>query len=215
MTKILGLTGGIASGKSTVGNYLRSLGALFIDADKVARDVMRAGSPVVDKIREAFGDSVIREDGEIHRENLGKLVFASPGKRKQLDTIVQGEIRKEIIAQRDELLQKEPPLLVLDIPLLYEQEYEAEVDTVMVVYVIQRKQKDRLMKRDPHLTEDEALNRIYSQIPISEKVKRADIVIDNNGSIPDTLTQVKDWVRLNVPEINLENRSYYRGFSDF
>ena len=203
MTKILGLTGGIASGKSTVSKYFASLNIPIIDADLVAREVMRAGSPAVKDIREQFGEEVLLENGEINREYLGELVFTYPEKRKQLNEIVQGRIRTEIADQTKALLEKNPPLIILDIPLLYEETYETEVDEVMVVYVDVDVQKERLLKRNTDLTEEDALNRILSQIPLAEKAKLADILIDNNGTIEQTLAQVKDWLKTTAPEIEV------------
>lgn len=203
MTKILGLTGGIASGKSTVSKYFSSLNIPIIDADTVARDVMRAGSPVVKEIREHFGEEVVLENGEINRDYLGKLIFTYPEKRKQLNEIVQGEIREEIEKKREKVLQKNPALIILDIPLLYEEKYETEVDEVMVVYVDSDVQKERLLKRNTDLTEEQASNRILSQIPLSEKAKLADVLIDNNGTIEQTLQQVKNWLKTEVPAIEI------------
>ena len=117
MTKILGLTGGIASGKSTVSNYFKALKVPLIDADQVAHDVMRAGQPVVCEIAETFGADYILENGEIDRARLGQIVFADPEKRKQLNDIVQDEIRQEIKRLTHAELAKEPDLIVLDIPL--------------------------------------------------------------------------------------------------
>lgn len=203
MTKILGLTGGIASGKSTVSKYFASLNIPIIDADLVAREVMRAGSPAVKDIREQFGEEVLLENGEINREYLGELVFTYPEKRKQLNEIVQGRIRTEIADQTKALLEKNPPLIILDIPLLYEETYETEVDEVMVVYVDADVQKERLLKRNTDLTEEDASNRILSQIPLAEKAKLADILIDNNGTIEQTLAQVRDWLQTTAPEIEV------------
>lgn len=203
MTRILGLTGGIASGKSTVSKYFASLNIPIVDADLVARKVMRAGSPAVKDIREEFGEEVLLENGEINREYLGELVFTYPEKRKQLNEIVQGRIRTEIADQTKALLEKNPPLIILDIPLLYEETYETEVDEVMVVYVDADVQKERLLKRNTDLTEEDALNRILSQIPLAEKAKLADVLIDNNGTIEQTLAQVRDWLKTTAPEIEV------------
>ena len=111
MTKILGLTGGIASGKTTVSDYLKSLDIPVVDADVVARKVMSAGGPVIEEIKTEFGEAVIREDGEINREVLGKIVFASPEKRKKLDSIVQSEIRKQLIREKEMLVEEGYPLV--------------------------------------------------------------------------------------------------------
>lgn len=201
MTKLLGLTGGIASGKSTVSKYFASLNIPIIDADLIAREVMRAGSPAVATIQEQFGEEVISADGEINRGYLGELIFTYPEKREQLNGIVQGIIRAEIERQVDNFLEKSPPLIILDLPLLYEENYQTEVDEVMVVYVDADVQKERLMKRNSELTEEDAIKRILSQIPLSEKAKLADILIDNNGTIEHTIDQVKLWLKAAVPEI--------------
>lgn len=194
MTKVLGLTGGIASGKSTVSDYFKKQHIPVVDADVVAREVMRAGQPVVAKIQEAFGDKVILENGEIDRDQLGQIVFTNPEKRKLLNQLVHGEIRKEILSQSKALQAADHALIVLDIPLLIEGDYQDEVDEVMVVYVNHETQKERLLKRNTHLSEEEALNRIYSQMPLDDKAKQADVLIDNNGPIKQTLKQVEDWL---------------------
>lgn len=208
MTKILGLTGGIASGKSTVSEYIASYGVPIVDADLVARDVMKAGAPAVLEIRDQFGEEVLLENGEINREYLGSLVFNSFEKRKQLNAIVQGRIREVLEKEIAKHLEEEPPLLVLDIPLLYEEGYEDEVDEVMVVYVEAEVQKERLLKRDENLSEEDVVNRIYSQMPLIEKSKLADVVINNNGTVNETLSKVRDWLEDNVPELDINIRDY-------
>lgn len=208
MTKILGLTGGIASGKSTVSEYIASYGVPIVDADLVARDVMKAGAPAVLEIRDQFGEEVLLENGEINREYLGSLVFNSFEKRKQLNAIVQGRIREALEKEIAKHLEEEPPLLVLDIPLLYEEGYEDEVDEVMVVYVEAEVQKERLLKRDENLSEEDVVNRIYSQMPLIEKSKLADVVINNNGTVNETLSKVRDWLEDNVPELDINIRDY-------
>lgn len=202
MTKILGLTGGIASGKSTVSNYFKKLNVPLIDADKVAHEVMRAGQPVVCEIADAFGADYILPNGEIDRARLGQTVFADPEKRKLLNDIVQGEIRQEIKRQTEIALAENPALIVLDIPLLFEGNYDWHVDKVMVVYVDAETQKRRLLKRNPELTERDADNRIQSQMPLAIKAQKADVIIDNNGTIEETVEQIETWVKENCPLIN-------------
>lgn len=197
MTKLLGLTGGIASGKTTISNYFRSLNIPIIDADLLARKVVRAGEPAVHNIAETFGAEFLLPNGEINRAKLGQLVFASAEKRKMLDDIVQPQIRSEIRKQIANYLKDELLLIVLDLPLLYEQGYENVVDEVMVVYVDAATQKDRLLKRNTDLAEEDAENRINSQLPLVEKAKRADVVIDNNGTIEASTKQVKEWLQTN------------------
>lgn len=201
LTKILGLTGGIASGKSTVSQYFKSLNIPLIDADKVAHDVMQAGEPVVLEIAKTFGDDYILANGEIDRAKLGDLVFKDSDKRKQLDKIVQGEIRKEINRLKELALEDNPELIVLDIPLLFEAGYDESVDLVMVVYVDGATQKERLMKRNTELEEADAKNRIKSQMSLEMKADKAAIVIDNTGTIDETIAQIKKWVHEKFPNI--------------
>ena len=200
MPTVLGLTGGIASGKSTVSNFFKDKQIPVVDADIVAREVMRAGQPVVHEIEEIFGKDYILENGEVDRPKLGKAIFTYDSKRKKLNEIVQGEIRKEIERQREGLLAEKHPLIVLDIPLLYEGAYEESVDTVMVVYVDSDTQFERLLKRNEDLSEEDARNRIASQMSLDEKAQRADILIDNNDTLEKTIQQVEEWLFTAFPE---------------
>lgn len=194
MTKILGLTGGIASGKTTISNYFRNLNIPIVDGDLLAREVMQAGKPIIAEIVGAFGPEVLSENGEINRVELGRIIFGSADKRKILDDIVQPKIRSAIKKEMENYLKDKPDLLVLDLPLLYEQKYDEDVDEVMVIYVDKETQQDRLLKRNPSLSKKDAVNRIQSQMPLLEKAERADIVIDNNGSIEDSVHQVRQWL---------------------
>lgn len=197
MTKVLGLTGGIASGKSTVSNYFKSLNIPVIDADQIAREVMKAGQPVVSEIVETFGPDVLHESGEIDRKRLGTIIFETAKQRKELDRLVQPKIRAAITKEINRFIQQNEPLIVVDIPLLYEEAYEEMVDEVMVINVDSMIQKERLIKREPNLTKAEAYNRIMAQMPLPEKAARADIVIDNNQTVQNTLNQVKRWLEIN------------------
>lgn len=200
MSTILGLTGGIASGKSTISNLFKERNIPIVDGDEVARKIMRAGQPVVKEIAETFGEDYLLDNGEINREKLGQTIFADKSKRAQLNQIVQGEIRNEIERQREKLLSEKHPLIVLDIPLLYEGGYEEMVDTVMVTYVDKETQFERLRKRNQDLSEEDAKNRIASQMPLAEKAKRANVFIDNNGTIEETIAQVEAWLDEHFPE---------------
>lgn len=194
MTKVLGLTGGIASGKTTISNYFRSLNIPVIDADSIAREVMRAGKPAVAELAQVFGSEILLADGEVNREYLGNLVFASASKRKQLNQIVQPKIRRAIKEAIEKCLKKESAMIVLDIPLLYEENYENLVDEIMVVYVDPNIQKDRLLQRDEKLRGIDAQNRIDSQMSLAKKAEKADIVINNNDSIEKSIHQVNCWL---------------------
>ncbi|MED1177534.1 dephospho-CoA kinase [Bacillus paralicheniformis] len=189
MTLVIGLTGGIASGKSTVAQMFQQCGITVVDADVIAKEAVEQGMPAYQKIAETFGQGVLLETGGIDRRKLGEIVFANEEKRMQLNAIVHPEVRKMMIKQRDEAIRAGERFVVLDIPLLYESGLEHLTDKVIVVWVPMELQLERLMKRN-RLTEDEALNRIHAQHSLDEKKKKADAVIDNSGSLKDTEAQL-------------------------
>jgi dephospho-CoA kinase len=193
MGHILGLTGGIASGKSTVSQLLKEQGIPVVDADLGAREVMKPEMPAMKKIEKVFGSDVLLEDGSLNREALAQQIFHSQKKRELLNQCVEKEIREWITDKRDELLHEGFEWIVLDIPLLFEAGYDQEVDEIMVVSVSKETQLNRLMKRN-QLSEEEAKARIEAQMPLEEKEKRASIVINNNGSIEQTKEQVLRWL---------------------
>lgn len=205
MTYFLGLTGGIATGKSTASQYFQSKKIPVIDADIIARDVLEPDQPAFNRVVDTFGGSILTEEGLLDRKALGRLIFADETKRKMLNDIVQGDIRKRICLEKDKLRKQDQPLVVLDIPLLYEADYEKEVDEVMVIYTDRSTQLKRLMKRD-NISKEEASERIESQYSIEEKAKRADTVINNSESIEDTKNQLAEWIIFNgfqVDDINV------------
>ncbi|PAC98363.1 dephospho-CoA kinase [Bacillus paralicheniformis] len=189
MTLVIGLTGGIASGKSTVAQMFQQCGITVVDADVIAKEAVEQGMPAYHKIAETFGQGVLLETGGIDRRKLGEIVFTNEEKRMQLNAIVHPEVRKMMIKQRDEAIRAGERFVVLDIPLLYESGLEHLTDKVIVVWVPMELQLERLMKRN-RLTEDEALNRIHTQHSLDEKKKKADAVIDNSGSLKDTEAQL-------------------------
>jgi dephospho-CoA kinase len=193
---IIGLTGSIASGKSTVSNMLKEYGFPIVDADVVARQVVEPGSETLKKIAEAFGEEVLTENGELDRKKLGSIIFNDEEKRQLLNSIIHPAIRKEMLRQRDEYLEKGEKTVIMDIPLLFESKLQHFVDKILVVSVSEDVQLERLMKRN-QLTEEEAKARIQSQLPLSVKEQGADAVINNNGSIEETRKQLeqilKDW----------------------
>jgi dephospho-CoA kinase len=186
---VIGLTGGIASGKSTVAQMFQQCGITVVDADVIAKEAVEQGMPAYQKIAETFGQGVLLETGGIDRRKLGEIVFTNEEKRMQLNAIVHPEVRKMMIKQRDEAIRAGERFVVLDIPLLYESGLEHLTDKVIVVWVPMELQLERLMKRN-RLTEDEALNRIHAQHSLDEKKKKADAVIDNSGSLKDTEAQL-------------------------
>ncbi|WJQ09909.1 dephospho-CoA kinase [Geobacillus stearothermophilus] len=191
MAFTIGLTGGIASGKSTVSAMMRELGLPVIDADEAARAVVRPGEEAYRQIVAAFGPGILRADGEIDRAKLGAIVFNDEQQRKVLNAIVHPAVRKKMLAEKEAHIRSGAKTVVLDIPLLFESGLTHWVDKVLVVYVDDDVQLRRLMARNG-FTEEEALARIRSQWPMAEKVKRADAVIDNNGTIEETRRQLLD-----------------------
>ncbi len=186
---IIGLTGSIASGKSTVANMLKELDLKIVDADVVARDVVEPGTETLQKIVKVFGEDILLENGALNRAKLGEIIFHNPAKRKELNEIIHPAIRKEMLRQRDEWLEKGEKHIVMDIPLLFESKLQHFVEKILVVSVTEETQLTRLMERN-HLSEEEAKARIASQLPLSVKEKGADAVIYNNGNFENTREQL-------------------------
>ena len=196
LTLILGLTGSIATGKSTVSLMFDDYEIPVIDADKVARQVVVPGEQAYNEIVKEFGEDILREDKMLDRKKLGSIVFADKEKRKKLNNIIHPQIRKKMLHDRDQLVEQGEKCVVLDIPLLFESELTHFVDKVIVVYADPKIQLERLMERDES-TEEEAKQRINSQMSIKEKAARADAVINNNGTKFETYEQLekilKEW----------------------
>jgi dephospho-CoA kinase len=193
VTVVIGLTGGIASGKSTVSNMFRNQGIRIIDADKISRDVVEIGEPAYQQIVKTFGQDILLDDQTINREKLGAIVFSNDKNRQQLNEIVHPAVRKEMLKQKQEEKEKNAKQVVLDIPLLFESKLTHMVDVTVLVYVDEQTQLKRLMNRNGY-SEEEAMMRIQSQLPLKEKVKLADVIINNNGSIEDTEAQVIEFL---------------------
>jgi dephospho-CoA kinase len=186
---IAGLTGGIASGKSTVAAMLAEAGARIIDADKIAREVVAPGLPAFRDILARFGRGVLLPTGEIDRQRLGDIIFNDPAQKARLNAIVHPRVYRRTEAMIAEIAASEPDaVVVLDIPLLLETGIERNLSAVIVVYVPQDLQLRRLMARD-RIDAGSALARIRSQMPIEEKRRLASVVIDNSGSLADTRRQ--------------------------
>ncbi|MEF7441116.1 dephospho-CoA kinase [Paenibacillus lautus] len=194
----IGLTGGIATGKSTVSSMLAMKGALLVDADIIAREVMLPGHPVLGKVTEHFGEAILFEDGTLNRKKLGEMIFHHPEQRAALNEITHPAIRQEI-RERTEAYERQHPdrLVVADIPLLLEaREAYPYLKQIAVVYVPRELQLARLMERDA-LTREAAEARLSSQMDIEQKKLRADILIDNSGTLAETQQQVDNlWNRL-------------------
>lgn len=192
----IGLTGGIASGKSTVSRLLSELGAPIVDADAIAHAVVAPGQPAWRQIIAYFGDQILCSDGSINRRKLGDIVFSDTEKRKRLEEITHPAIWRQVSAEARMAEAAGYRVVVLDVPLLLETDWNRMVDEVWVVYVDHQTQIQRLIARDS-LTPQQAEMRIASQLSLEEKKQYADVVIDNSGSPESTRCQVKKlWERL-------------------
>ena len=188
MGKIIGITGGIASGKSTVTNFLRQKGFQVVDADALVHQLQKPGGRLFKALVQHFGQEIILENGELNRPLLASLIFSNTEEREWSKQI-QGEIiREELARLRDQLAQTEE-IFFMDIPLLFEQDYSAWFDETWLVYVEPDVQMERLMKRD-QLSKDLAISRLSAQWPLEEKKGLASQVIDNNGSQDQLLAQL-------------------------
>ncbi len=188
---LVGLTGGMASGKSVVSRQLAELGCQVIDADLLAREVVAPGEPALAAIVESFGPEVLRPDGTLDRARLGAVVFADPEKRRRLEAITHPAIqarRRAALAALE--ARRYDGLVIQDAALLIEVGAAAHVDRLVVVYADRAVQLDRLMRRDG-LDAAEAERRLGSQMPLSEKVRLAHYVIDNSDSLEETAAQVR------------------------
>ena len=195
MGMVLGLTGGIATGKSTAVAIFKKYGFPIVDADIIARQVVEPETEGLKAIQQAFGKEVIQANGSLDRKKLAAIIFSNDKKRVMLNELLSPFIRNEIMRQIQEKSQL-TNLVVVDIPLLYEGGYDQVVDKVAVVYIPESVQQSRLMKRD-NLTQLEAEKRIASQWSIEEKKAKADFVFDNQGNHEELEQQIVAWIENN------------------
>ena len=186
---ILGLTGGIASGKSSVAGCFVECGAILVSADLLAREVVNPGSPTLVKLVDAFGEEILTPGGNLDREVMGRKVFTDPAARRRLESITHPAIAYLAECRLAELRRSPHDLIVYEVPLLFEVGAESRVDQVLVVVVDPDLQLARLRQRDS-LSEAEAKQRITAQWPQADKVQKADFVIDNSGSLQQTRVMV-------------------------
>jgi dephospho-CoA kinase len=203
VTRVVGLTGGIGTGKSTVARLLAGLGAVVVDADAIVHELQARGTPLLAKIAAAFGPGILHPDGSLDRARLGQLVFADPDARRRLGELVHPAVGLEMLRRLEAAKASGAPLVVLDIPLLLEGRASRGADPtraktasdlageVIVVYAREEQQIERQMARDGW-TREHATQRVRAQLSIEEKRKLADHVIDNSGSLADTERQVRD-----------------------
>ncbi len=191
-----GLTGGIATGKSTVAGMFREMGAGVIDADAIARDIVQPGMPAYEEIIEYFGRDILDEERYLDREKLGALVFDDKEKRQRLESLTHPRVYQEMLRQMNELTDGGVEIAIMDVPLLFESGAESWLKPVILVYAPEEVQLARLTERD-ECDEERARSRISSQMPIEEKKEKADYVIDNSGSLKETKEQVESvWKKM-------------------
>lgn len=190
MSQILGLTGGIGSGKSTVAKILAELGAKIIDADLLARTAVEAGSPGLAKILDRFGAQLLAEDGELDRKALAAFVFSDTQARDDLNAIVHPEVARLAVEAMQILINESVPVIIYDVPLLYENGLEKSLPKVIVVHVPPDIQRERIRQRDG-FDPAEIEARIAAQDDLDEKARKADYLIDNRGTASETRNQVE------------------------
>ncbi|XP_024626461.1 dephospho-CoA kinase isoform X2 [Medicago truncatula] len=189
--RIVGLTGGIASGKSTVSNLFKSNDIPVVDADVVAREALKKGSGGWKKVVEAFGEEILLDNGEVNRPRLGQIVFADPDKRQFLNRLLAPYISSGIFWEVVKLWSKGYKVIVLDVPLLFEAKIDKFTKPIIVVWVDPETQIQRLLARD-NSSEEDGRNRVNAQMPLDVKRSKADIVIDNTGSLDDLNEQFQN-----------------------
>jgi dephospho-CoA kinase len=183
LSLLIGLTGGMGSGKSTVAEILKKKGAYILNADLICRELVEPGKPVLREIQDRFGKKVIQQDGQLDRSELSRIVFDDPLKKKVLEDILHPKVFEEEQARYEALCQNEGQVLVfVDAALLIESGNYRNMDKNIVVVCSDEERIDRLLKRDT-LTEEEILKRIKNQAPLSEKIKFADYVVKNNSDL--------------------------------
>ena len=194
MSYILGLTGGIGMGKSTLSTYLKTLGFCVLDADQIARKVVKKGTPGLRRLVQTFGQKILTPEGDLDRTILGKIVFDDPKMLAKLNTVMIPLIKAEDLTQIAHA--KSAKVIVLDAPLLFEQGYDELCDAVVTVSLPQTLQIKRIMARD-HLAKEDALARIKHQLPDEIRRKKATVVLDSSGTVEETRAQMIKWLKTN------------------
>lgn len=192
MALIIGLTGGIATGKSTVAEMFKDLGVPIVDTDKISYDLLKKGNSTYDEVLELFGEEIIFTNGDVNRKKLGQVIFNNDDLRVKLNNIIHPKIKKITLSEVKKHEELGATIIVIDVPLLFETDFYKLVDKSIVVYTTPELQIERLIGRDS-IKEEYALIKIESQIPIDKKVKMADFVINNSESI---LTTKKEFNRI-------------------
>ena len=198
--KIIGLTGGIACGKSTVSKALRALGAYIVDADAAAHALSQPKQPLFNAYVERFGVDIVSPGGTLDRAAIARLIFADPALRAEVDAIAHPLIRAEAERRLGAARAAGAKAAVLDVPLLFEAGWDAIPDETWVVMLPEEEQLARLCARNPLMSEREARARIAAQMPLTEKCVRADVIIDNSGTKEETQQRVKELWRERIIE---------------
>ncbi|EHC6172567.1 dephospho-CoA kinase [Listeria monocytogenes serotype 1/2a] len=193
MGKTIGLTGSVATGKSTVSSMIQQAGIPLVDADIAARKVVEPGTEGLKEIVAYFGEEILLADGTLNRAKLGEIIFKDKEKREKLNEITHPRVKEYMLETRERFFRAGEELVFFDIPLLFESHLESLVDQIIVVWTTPETELKRLMERN-NLTKEEALARINSQIGIDEKAKKADFVINNNESLEKTQKQVYTFI---------------------
>ncbi len=186
----IGLTGGIASGKSTVAKMIQKSGLVVVDADEIAHEIVAKGTEGLSAVIKTFGEKMLQADGSLNRKALGAIIFSDPKKRQLLESITHPLIKAEVQKRKGQLQQQGVNLAFYDVPLLFEKKLEKEFDKIVVVTILPNLQQERMSQRD-QLSSQQIAKRLESQLPLSEKEKLADFVLINNGSLPELEIQVK------------------------
>ncbi|ENI8942500.1 dephospho-CoA kinase [Listeria monocytogenes] len=193
MGKTIGLTGSVATGKSTVSNMIQQAGIPLVDADIAARKVVEPGTEGLKEIVAYFGEEILLADGTLDRAKLGEIIFKDKEKREKLNEITHPRVKDYMLEAREGFFRAGEELVFFDIPLLFESHLESLVDQIVVVWTTPETELKRLMERN-NLTKEDALRRIESQMGIDEKARKADFVIDNNESLEKTQKQVYTFI---------------------
>lgn len=201
MALIIGLTGGIATGKSTVANMFKDYGIPVVDTDKISFDLLQKGTSSYDEVVALFGDEILFSNGDINRKKLGSDIFNDDHKRMGLNNIIHPKIKSITFSEVKKHEELGAPIIVIDVPLLFEVDGKKQIDKSIVVYTSPEIQIERLMNRDS-IDKEYALQKIASQIPINEKVKLADYVIDNSESVLATKKEFNKIIKELEGDIN-------------
>lgn len=202
---VVGLTGGIATGKSTASRTLKKLGVPVVDADLIARQVVEPGKPAYEAIVRTFGDDLILEDGQLDRPKLGRRIFGDEAARAKLNRITHPAVQRAMLWEVLSFWIRGHGMCVLDVPLLFEGGLDRACGTVVVVACDDAMQMQRLRARDAHLTQEDAEQRVKSQMAMQRKRQLADVVLENAGTVEELEDKVKTFVQNNKPSALLSS----------